>query len=365
MCRLSLAKNRPKSKSCFLLTSFSRPGKGQELFGWAHGKKPGTKQDRIATSPGFALAHGRDKAFRMFFKDQGPEHGPGGRFMKQTVATLQKKKRDGEKIAMITAYDYTMARLCNEAGVDMILVGDSLGMVMLGYEDTVSVTMEDMIHHSRAVARGSASALVVTDMPFMSYRTGREEALRNAGRLLAEGRAQAVKLEGGAELADLVRDMVCCGIPVVGHLGLTPQSVNTLGGYRVQAREEASALRLLEDARALEAAGVFALVLECVPSPLAALVTQSVSCITIGIGAGPHCDGQVLVGQDLLAMYSNLCPRFVRHFAEAGTVIRDGVAKYCACVRDGSFPGTEHSFAMDAEVLLRLRQRLGLGEPRP
>ncbi len=270
--------------------------------------------------------------------------------MKQTVSSLRKKKASGEKIAMVTAYDYTMARLCSGAGADVLLVGDSLGMVMLGYPDTLSVTMEDMIHHSRAVVRGAGESFVVTDMPFMSYQTGETDALRNAGRLMAEGRAQAVKLEGGAELCPAVRAMVRSGIPVVGHLGLTPQSVNTLG-YAVQAKTRADAEKLLADARALDEAGVFLLVLECVPAGLAALVTKAVSAATIGIGAGVHCDGQVLVTQDLLGMYQDLNPKFVRRFAESGEHIRQGIAAYCRAVREGSFPDDAHSFSIPEEVL--------------
>lgn len=276
--------------------------------------------------------------------------------MKQTLTTLRKKKEAGEKIAMVTAYDYTMARLAAQAGADMLLVGDSLGMVMLGYPDTVSVTMNDMVHHTAAVSRGQGDCFLVADMPFMSCRTGMRDALTNAARLMAEGRAQAVKIEGGAEMCDLVRELVRGGIPVMGHLGLTPQSVNTLGGYRVQAKEEQAARELLESAAALDEAGVFGIVLECVPAELAALVTSRVSCITIGIGAGAGCDGQVLVAQDLLAMYSEMKPRFVKHFADAGAVVREGIAAYCAEVRAGTFPDAEHAFTIDPEILARIRR---------
>ncbi len=274
--------------------------------------------------------------------------------MKQTVTTLRAMKERGEKITMVTAYDYTMARLCSSAGVDMLLVGDSLGMVMLGYQDTVSVTMDDMVHHAKAVSRGQGDAFLVVDMPFMSYRVSERDALANAARLMADGRAQAVKIEGGQELYELVRSLTRGGIPVMGHLGLTPQSVNTLGGYRVQGREERAAMELLENAAALDEAGVFGIVLECVPAPLARLVTSRVQAFTIGIGAGPHCDGQVLVLQDLLAMYSDIKPRFVKHFADAGACIRDGVAAYCAEVRAGTFPEDGHSFPMDEELASRL-----------
>ncbi len=274
--------------------------------------------------------------------------------MKQTIITLQNKKKAGEKIAMLTAYDYSMARLCSEAGCDMLLVGDSLGMVMLGYPDTVSVTMDDMVHHTRAVSRGQGDAFLVADMPFMSYRTGIRDALINATRLMAEGRCQAVKIEGGSELCDLVRQLKLGGIPVVGHLGLTPQSVNTLGGYKVQAREEEAAAGLLHDAMALDEAGVMGIVLECVPRELARLVTEKVSCFTIGIGAGPDCDGQVLVLQDMLSMYSEFRPKFVQSFADVGSAIKEGVRAYCAAVQDGSFPDDTHSFTMDKAIFEKI-----------
>ena len=276
-----------------------------------------------------------------------------------TLADLQRKKANSIKVCMVTAYDYTMAKLCSEAGADMLLVGDSLGMVMLGYKDTVSVTMQDMIHHSRAVARGAEKPVVLKDMPFMSVRTGLRDAMINAGRLMAEGRANGVKIEGGRELAPMVTEMVRAGNPVMGHLGLTPQSVNALGGYRVQARALDAAQRLIEDAVALDEAGAFGIVLECLPDRLAALVSKNVHGITIGIGAGSACDGQVLVLQDLLGMYSDIRPKFVRQFAEAGSCIRDGVASYCAAVRDGTFPDSAHSFAMDDAVYEALETKWG------
>ena len=222
--------------------------------------------------------------------------------MKNTAVTFREAK-GGEKLVMITAYDYSTARVMDAAGVNAILVGDSLGMVMLGYEDTLSVTLDDMIRHCAAVARGTREALVVCDMPFMSYHTGVEEAVRNAGRLMVEGRAQAVKLEGGADFCPEVRALVRASIPVVGHLGLTPQSVNAFGGYKVQGKTPLAAQKLLDDARALQDAGAFALVLECVPAPLAAKITQALTIPTIGIGAGADCDGQVLVYQDMLALF--------------------------------------------------------------
>ncbi len=275
--------------------------------------------------------------------------------MKQTVATLAEMKKAGRKACMVTAYDYTMARLVSAAGADMILVGDSLGMVMMGLEDTLSVTMEDMIHHARAVSRGCQGPLLVADMPFMSYQAGFEQAMLNAGRLMQEGRANAVKLEGGQEICAKVAAMVQAGIPVCGHVGLTPQSVNAFGGFHVQGRDGDKAQKLLDDARALDRAGCFAVVLECVPQELARRVTASVSCLTIGIGAGPDCDGQVLVGQDLLAMYSDFKPKFVKHFAQVGELVKQGVGAYCDEVRRGVFPDAAHSFSMPQDVVDGLR----------
>ena len=278
--------------------------------------------------------------------------------MSLTIADLRKKKLEGHKIAMVTAYDYSMARLCDEAGADMILVGDSLGMVMLGLPDTVSVTMDDMVHHSRAVARGTNNAFVLADMPFLSVRTGERDAMINAGRLMAEGRAQGVKMEGGRELCGLVEKLTRAGIPVMGHLGLMPQSVNTAGGYHVQAREALAAKRLVEDAIALDQAGAFGLVLECVPGELARMVSERVSGITIGIGAGPHCDGQVLVLHDFLGLYEEMRPKFVKRFANAGAIMREGIAAYCENVANGSFPDDSHSFAMKPEVVAELERLL-------
>ena len=248
--------------------------------------------------------------------------------MKHTVSTFAEAKRKGKRIAMLTAYDYSTARLEDEAGIHAILVGDSLGNVVLGYEDTLSVTMEDMIHHGRAVARGAKNALVVVDMPFMSYQTSVYDAVVNAGRLMKEGRAQAVKLEGGAEVAAQVKAIVEAGIPVMGHLGLTPQSINAFGGFKVQGKTEAAARKLIEDAKALEAAGAFSVVLECVPAKLAAKVTEAVSIPTIGIGAGAGCDGQVLVYQDMLGMFSDFTPKFVKRYANVGEAMREAFATY-------------------------------------
>lgn len=274
--------------------------------------------------------------------------------MKNTTTSIMQMKNSGHKISMLTAYDYTTARLLNEAGVNTILVGDSLGNVILGYEDTISVTVEDMIHHSAAVARGAKNALVVTDLPFMSYQTSVYDAVVNAGRLMKEGRAGAVKLEGGKEVCPQIKAIVSAGIPVVAHLGLTPQSINTFGGFKVQGKTEAAAKKLIEDAKAVEEAGAFLLVLECVPAKLAKLVTESINIPTIGIGAGAGCDGQVLVIYDMLGMFSDFKPKFVKHFANAGDVIREAVKTYIAEIDDGTFPAEEHCYKIDDEVIDKL-----------
>lgn len=274
--------------------------------------------------------------------------------MKNTTTSIMQMKHSGNKISMLTAYDYTTARLLDEAGVNTILVGDSLGNVVLGYEDTISVTMEDMIHHSAAVARGAKNALVVTDMPFMSYQTGVYDAVVNAGRLMKEGRAGAVKLEGGAEICLQIEAIVAAGIPVVSHLGLTPQSINAFGGFKVQGKTEAAAKKLIEDAKAIEAAGAFAVVLECVPAKLAKLVTDSIQIPTIGIGAGAGCDGQVLVVYDMLGMFSDFKPKFVKHFANAGDVIREAVKSYIEEIDNGTFPAEEHCYKIDDEIIEKL-----------
>lgn len=275
--------------------------------------------------------------------------------MKNTVTSLLERKNRGEKIAMVTAYDYTMARLVSAAGADMILVGDSLGMVMMGMPDTVSVTMDDMVHHTLCASRGSGDALLVGDMPFLSFQVSVEDAVRNAGRLMKEGRAHAVKLEGGREVCPQVRAMTQAGIPVMGHIGLTPQSLNTLGGFHVQGKNVAAAQKLLDDARALDEAGAFGMVLECVPDLLAERITREVSCMTIGIGAGPHCSGQVLVGQDLLGMFSDFVPKFVKHFANVGDEVKKGVAAYCGEVKAGTFPDDAHSFHISKEIVDSLK----------
>ena len=274
--------------------------------------------------------------------------------MKQTTVTFLDHKQKGEKISMLTAYDYSTAKLVDQAGIDGILVGDSLGNVMLGYEDTLSVTVEDMIHHGAAVARGVKNALVVIDMPFLSYQTSVYDAVKTSGRLVKEGHAGAVKLEGGKEFAPQIRAITAASIPVMGHLGLTPQSIHTLGGYRVQGKTEAAAQKLLEDALAVEEAGAFALTLECVPAKLAQLITQKLSIPTIGIGAGAGCDGQVLVYQDMLGMFNDYTPKFVKRFAEVGEVMKNAFAEYNRQVKEGSYPDEAHSFGMDEDVLKKL-----------
>ncbi len=276
---------------------------------------------------------------------------------KVTLLDLQNKKRQGIPIVMVTAYDYPSAKLADEAGVDMILVGDSLGMVVLGYDTTVSVTLDDMLHHTKAVTRGAQNAFVVTDLPFLTVHLGVEATLKAAGRLMQEGLAHGVKMEGGREITPQVRACVQAGIPVVGHLGLLPQSVHQLGGYRVQGKELASAEKLLDDAKALEEAGACAVVLECVPGPLATLVSESLTIPTIGIGAGVGCDGQVLVFHDLLQYAADLRPKFVKTYADVGTTIREAIATYAREVRERVFPGPEHTFAIDEATLAALRQR--------
>ena len=274
--------------------------------------------------------------------------------MQNTVVTIRQAKEQGEKLTMLTAYDYSMAKLIDEAGVNMILVGDSLGMVMLGYEDTISVTMEDMIHHTRAVARGVSNALVVADMPFMSYQTSVYDAVCNAGRLMKEGRAQAVKLEGGREFAEHIRAITNASIPVVAHLGLTPQSLNAFGGFKVQGKSEEAARRLVEDAKVVEEAGAVAVVLECVPAKLAELISGQLHIPTVGIGAGAGCDGQVLVYQDMLAMFGDFKPKFVKQFAEIGAMMKEAFGKYIEEVKSGAFPAPEHTFKIDDDVIEKL-----------
>ncbi len=274
--------------------------------------------------------------------------------MKNTVTTFKQAKEQGEKLTMLTAYDYTTAKLIDEAGIHSILVGDSLGMVCLGYENTLSVTMEDMLHHTKAVTRGAKNALVIADMPFMSYQTGCYDAVVNAGRMLKEGGAHAVKLEGGKEVCPQIEAIVRASVPVCAHIGLTPQSVHALGGFKVQGKGGEAAQKLLEEAKAVEQAGAFAVVLECVPEKLAALITEKISIPTIGIGAGAGCDGQVLVYQDMLAMYGDMSPKFVKVFANVGEEMKKGFAAYKREVQEGTFPSGEHTFRMDESILDKL-----------
>jgi 3-methyl-2-oxobutanoate hydroxymethyltransferase len=263
-------------------------------------------------------------------------------------------KKRGEKIVMITAYDYPSARLVEEAEVPLILVGDSLGMVVLGYDSTVPVTMEEMLHHVKAVVRGTKRAHVVADMPFMSYQASPADALRNAGLLLKEGGAQSVKLEGGERVAETVRMMVEAGIPVMGHLGLTPQSINQLGGYKVQGKTPAAAVRLVNDARALQEAGAYAIVLETVPAQVAQVISEKLTIPTIGIGAGAGCDGQVQVFHDLLGLFTDFIPKHARRYTEAGKAIVDAVRAYADDVREGRFPTDRESVALDGPALEEL-----------
>lgn len=274
--------------------------------------------------------------------------------MKNTVSTVREQKAKGEKISMLTAYDYSTAKLMDEAGINGILVGDSLGMVMLGYEDTLPVTMEDMIHHTAAVCRGAKNTLVVGDMPFMSYQVSVEEAVYNAGRLMKEGRCQAVKLEGGASVCPQIRAITNASIPVMAHIGLTPQSINAFGGFKVQGKSEEAAKKLLEDAKAVEEAGAFAVVLECVPAKLAELISKSISIPTIGIGAGAGCDGQILVYQDMLGLFSDFTPKFVKKYANVGEMMTQAFRDYIADVQEGSFPAPEHTFAISEDVIKKI-----------
>ena len=273
---------------------------------------------------------------------------------KFTVSSFLKSKQSGEKISMLTAYDYSTAKLIDEAGVDSILVGDSLGMVVLGYENTLQVTVDDIVHHCKAVSRGVKRALVIGDMPFLSYHISPQESVKNAGRIIQEGMAHAVKLEGGRDIIDSVKAIVRAQIPVVGHLGLTPQSVNMLGGFKVQGREEDKAKKMIEDALMLQEAGVFCIVLECVPMQLAQLISENLDIPTVGIGAGSGCGGQVLVTQDMLGMYTDFTPKFVKQYANMKDDITSAVKGYIDEVKSAEFPGEDHSFTMDEEQLKRL-----------
>jgi 3-methyl-2-oxobutanoate hydroxymethyltransferase len=273
---------------------------------------------------------------------------------KNTVSTLLNMKQNGDKITMLTCYDYSMARLMDEAGVNTLLVGDSLGMTILGYEDTLSVTMEDMIHHTAAVARGAKNALVIGDMPFMSYQVSVEQAVINAGRLMKEGRCQMVKLEGGVSVCPQIEAIVKASIPVCAHIGLTPQSINMFGGFKVQGKSAEAAKQIIEDAKRIEAAGASMVVLEGIPTPLAKVITETLTIPTIGIGAGKYCDGQVLVYQDMLGMFSDFTPKFVKKFANLGEMMKEAFAKYKEEVANGSFPAPEHGYQIDDEVIEKL-----------
>jgi len=277
--------------------------------------------------------------------------------MRVTINQIREMKEKGERITMLTAYDYSTAKIVDQVGIPLILVGDSLGMVMLGYETTIPVTIDVMLHHSKAVVRGTENALIVGDMPFMTYHASVEDALRNAARFIQEAGCQAVKLEGGVTVAEKVRRVIECGIPVMGHIGLTPQSVHQLGGHRVQGRSSEAAIRILEDARALEEAGVFAMVLESVPAQLAGLITEKVSVPTIGIASGINCDGQVQIINDILGSFTDFIPRHAKQYAKLADIIHDAVAEYYEEVKAGAFPTKKHSFSMDESMLAELKTR--------
>lgn len=274
--------------------------------------------------------------------------------MKNTVLTFKKAKENGEKLAMLTAYDYSMAKIIDESGVNGILIGDSLGMVIKGDEDTLGVTVDDIIYHTKAVRKGAKNALIVSDMPFLSYHVSIEQAVMNAGRIMKEGGANAVKLEGGADFAPQIRAIVNAQIPVMGHLGLTPQSINSFGGFRVQGKSEEAAKKLIADAKALEEAGAFSITLEGIPAPVAELITKAVSIPTIGIGAGIECDGQILVYQDMLGMFTDFVPKFVKQYANTGSVMREAISSYVKEVQDGSFPEEQHTYKIDESELEKL-----------
>ncbi len=276
--------------------------------------------------------------------------------MRTTIIQIKEMKQKGKKIPMLTAYDYATAKLIDGVGVPLILVGDSLGMVILGYESTIPVTMDEMLHHTKAVVRGTEQSLIIGDMPFMTYHASVSEALHNAARFIQEGGAQAVKLEGGETMAETVRRIVECGIPVMGHIGLTPQSVHQLGGFKVQGKTQETAIRLVKDACALEEAGVFAIVLEAVPTPLAKIITKKVGVPTIGIGAGPFCDGQVQVVSDLLGLFTDFVPKHAKQYARLSDTIKQAVGDYINEVQAGTFPTDKQSYTMDESLLAGLEQ---------
>jgi len=277
--------------------------------------------------------------------------------MRVTINQILEMKQKGEKISMLTAYDYSTAKIVDEVGIPMILVGDSLGMVMLGYDTTLPVTMEVMLHHAKAVVRGTQRALIVGDMPFMTYHVTVEDCIRNAGRFIQEAGCQAIKLEGGVTVAEKVRRVVDCGIPVMGHIGLTPQSINQFGGFKVQGKTPEAAAKILEDAIALEQAGVFSIVLEVVPTPLATLITEKVSVPTIGIGAGIGCDGQVQIINDILGSYTDFVPKHAKQYAKLADIIRNALTEYDREVKAGTFPTDKQSFTMDESLLDELRKQ--------
>ena len=274
--------------------------------------------------------------------------------MRTTINKIKEMKQKGEKISMLTAYDYATAKIVDEVGIPLILVGDSLGMVVLGYESTIPVTMEEMLHHTKAVVRGARQAMVIGDMPFMTYHLSVDDALKNAARFIQEAGAQAIKLEGGVTVAEKVKRIVECGIPVMGHIGLTPQSINQFGGFKVQGKTPEAATKLLKDARALDEAGAFAIVLETVPAPLASLITSEVSIPTIGIGAGAGCDGQVQVINDILGSFTDFVPKHAKQYAKLADIIRNAVAEYDNEVKTGSFPTDKQSFSMDEGILAQI-----------
>ena len=275
--------------------------------------------------------------------------------MRVTINQIKGMKQKGEKITMLTSYDYSTAKIVDEIGIPLILVGDSLGMVVLGFETPIPVTIEIMLHHTKAVVRGAKQAMIVGDMPFMTYHTNVDDALRNAARFIQEAGAQAIKLEGGVTVAEKVRRIVECGIPVMGHIGLTPQSINQFGGYKVQGRTPEAAIKMLEDAQALEEAGAFAVVLETVPTPLATLISQKISIPTIGIGAGVGCDGQVQVINDILGSYTDFVPKHAKQYAHLADIMSSAITEYYNEVKAGTFPTDKQSFTMDESILAGLK----------
>ena len=276
--------------------------------------------------------------------------------MKKTVATFKNAKIKNEKLTMVTSYDYSMARIVDEAGIDGILVGDSVGMVTLGYDNTLAVTMDDVIHHTKAVSRGAKNALIVADMPFLSYHVNIEDSIKNAGRLIKEGKAHCVKLEGGSDILDKIEGIIKAQIPVMGHIGLTPQSINMFGGFKVQGKTINQIQKLIDDAKKLEEVGVFAIVLECIPEKISKIITESISIPTIGIGAGKYCDGQILVVNDMLGMYSDFTPKFVKQYKNLKEDINEAINDYITDVKKGTFPEEKHSFKINEKILDELNK---------